>query len=43
MMTPHDVLDEIAYVLRHVTHPQVRAALENAAGTIRTLEEERRS
>lgn len=25
-LTPQDVLDEIAYVLRHVTHPQIRAA-----------------
>ena len=41
-MTPQGVLDEIAYVLRHTTHPQVRAALIHAADTIRTLEEERK-
>lgn len=42
-MTPQDVLDEIAYVLRFTQHPQIRQALTRAADTIRTLSEERNS
>ena len=38
-----DVLVEIEYVLRHITHEQTRAALEHAAQAINDLKDEKES